>query len=261
MSAVTGGQPSDRELLAAVYPRASWPPLDVGRLALLVIDLQLLCAAPDRGMFAAAAALGRPDLLEPYRRRLADLVVPNAAALAAAARRRGVPVVFTKIESLTPTGAERSGCHRALGLHVPPGDADGEILPALAPDDDDLVVAKTASDAFVGTNLEYLLRNLDVAHLAVCGVLSHECVESTVRHAADLGFVCHVVEDACAAVEADRHAMAMRDLGQSYGEVTATAALLDALDAGRATGGRGAAGGEPAGGAAADGRPGRGDRP
>ena len=238
MTHAAAGQPSDRELLAAVYPQASWPPLDVERLALLVIDLQLLCAAPDRGMFAAAAALGRPDLLEPYRRRLTDVVVPNTAALGDAARRRGVPVVFTKIESLTPSGAERSGCHRALDLHVPPGDADGEILPALAPEADDLVVAKTASDAFVGTNLEYLLRNLGVAHLAVCGVLSHECVESTVRHAADLGFVCHVVEDACAAVEEERHAMAMRDLGQSYAEVTTTAALFDVLDDPRArTGG------------------------
>ncbi len=245
MSAGAGDRPSDRELLAAVYPQASWPPLDVERLALLVIDLQLLCAAPDRGMFAAAAELGRPDLLEPYRRRLTDVVVPHTAALAAAARRRGVPVVFTKIESLTPTGAERSGCHRALGLHVPPGDADGEILPALAPEPDDLVVAKTASDAFIGTNLEYLLRNLGVTHLAVCGVLSHECVESTVRHAADLGFVVRVVEDGCAAVEADRHDMAMRDLGQSYAELTTAATLLDALDAG---------------GAPADGRPGEGGR-
>lgn len=227
---IGGGQPSDAELLAAVYPRAAWPPLDPERLALLVVDLQLLCAAPQRGMFAAAAELGRPDLLEPYRRRLDATVVPNARRLAEAHRAIGAPVVFTKIESLTTTGRERSGCHRALGLHVPPGDVDGDILPALAPHANDLVVAKTASDAFVGTNLEYLLRNMGIAHVAVCGVLTHECVESTARHASDLGFTVHLVEDACAAVEHERHEMTVRNLGQSYAVVTSTADLVAEIE-------------------------------
>lgn len=221
----------DAALLAAVYPQASWPPFDPTRAALLVIDLQRLCIDPQRGMFEAAARLGRPDLLEPYRQRVEEVVVPHAADLAAAFRAAGRPVIFTKIESRLPSGEDRSPCHRALDLTVTPGAAEGEFLPALVPAAGDVVLAKTASDAFVGTGLDELLRNAGITHLAVVGVLSHECVESTTRHAADLGYTVQVVEDACGAVEHDRHEMAMRDLGQSYAVVTSTAALRRRLEA------------------------------
>jgi DNA-binding MurR/RpiR family transcriptional regulator len=184
-----------------VYPSPRWSALEVGRAALLVIDLPQLCAGPGRGMFARAAELGAPELLEPYRRRLDGIVLPNVAALLACSREADVPVVFTRIESLTVDGSDRSRYHARVGLHVPPGAPDGEILEEVAPAPGEVVVAKTTSDAFIGTGLERLLRNLGAEQLVVGGVLTNECVESTVRHAADVGFEVILAEDACAAVE------------------------------------------------------------
>lgn len=215
--------------LSQVYPRPSWPPIDPARLALVVVDLQVLCAVPGHGMFARAEELGRPELLEPYAARLREVVVPNVARLVRAFRRRGAPIVFTRIQSRTDDGRDRSGCHRRLGLHVAPGSVDGEFVAGLEPEPGDVVVSKTTSDAFIGTGLDQLLHNLGTSQLAVCGVLTHECVESTVRHAADLGFVPLLIEDGCAAVEQDRHDAAVRNLGLTYARVVAAADLLDVL--------------------------------
>lgn len=209
-----------------VYPSPQWSPIDVDRAAMLVIDLQQLCAGPGRGMFARAAELGAPELLEPYGRRLEATVLPNVAALLASFRAAEAPVVFTRIESLLPDGSDRSGCHVRLGLHVPPGATDAEILEEVSPVPGEVIVSKTTSDAFIGTGLERVLRNLGADQLVVGGVLTNECVESTVRHAADLGFEVALVEDACGAVESSLHEATVRTLGHTYARITSTAEVV-----------------------------------
>jgi biuret amidohydrolase len=226
-----------------VYPTPRWSALEVARTALLVIDLQQLCAGPGRGMFARAAELGAPELLEPYARRLEETVIPNVVDLLASFRAARAPVVFTRIESLMPDGGDRSGCHVRLGLHVPPGDEDGEILVEVAPAPGEVVVSKTTSDAFIGTGLERLLRNRGVEQLVVGGVLTNECVESTVRHAADLGFEVALAEDACGAVESSLHAATVRTLGHTYARITSTVEVIAEVEGGvdgsETVGGRG----------------------
>lgn len=216
----------DRGGLASVYPKGHWPPVDSSLAALLLIDLQQLCVAPDRGMFARAEQLGIAERMAPYGRRLEQLVLPNAASLAAAFRAVGTPVIYTRIRSSIADGSDRSGCHVRLGLHVPPDHPDGDIVAAVAPGPDDVVLSKTTSDAFIGTGLEQLLRKGAVEHLVVSGVLTNECVSSTVRHAADIGFTVTVVEDACAGVEHGLHEASIRILDRTYARIATTAELL-----------------------------------
>lgn len=219
--------------ILAVYPPSTWPALEASGSALLVIDLQRLCAAPDRGMFARAAELGLAELMVPYGRRLEELVLPNVRALVDTFRGAGVPVVYTRIQSSTEDGSDRSGGHIRLGLHVPPGHPDGEILDEVAPAPQDTVVSKTTSGAFVGTDLQVRLESMGVHHLAVCGVLTNECVESTVRHAADLGFTVSLPEDACAGVEHDLHEATVRTLARTYARIVTTDQVRRELGAGR----------------------------
>ncbi len=202
--------------LARIYPPADWPAPDRGRLGLLVIDLQRLCADPDRGMFAAAREIGREDLVAAYADRLGSVVIPGVAELADACRAADVPVVFTRIRSETPGPEGRSACHVALGLHVPADSPDGDIIPLLPVHPQDVVISKTTSDAFIGTELAEELERLGVEHLAVCGVLTNECVESTVRHAADLHFTVHLLEDGCAALTDALHEQAVRSMTHAY---------------------------------------------
>lgn len=212
--------------LARIYPPAVWPDPDRSRLGLLVIDLQRLCADPARGMFAAARAIGREDLVAGYGARLASVVLPGVARLADACRAAGVPVVLTRIRSDTPGPEGRSACHVALGIQVEPDSPDGDIVEALTVHEADVVVSKTTSDAFVGTELAEVLDRLGVEHLAVCGVLTNECVESTVRHAADLHFTVHLLEDGCAALTDVLHEQAVRSMTHAYARRSSVAEML-----------------------------------
>jgi biuret amidohydrolase len=55
--------------------------------------------------------------------------------------------------------------------------------------------------AFVGTPLEIVLRDRGVTTLILVGAVLEIGIEPTARHAADLGFLPVVVEDACGVVE------------------------------------------------------------
>jgi len=60
------------------------------------------------------------------------------------------------------------------------------------------VITKNYPNSFYNTELlEYLKAN-DITDLVICGMMTHMCVDATVRAAKDLGFGCTVISDACA---------------------------------------------------------------
>lgn len=90
--------------------------------------------------------------------------------------------------------------HMSVELQSPlrpelPGNAIKSIV---APLPGEPLVRKSASCAFVGTDLEGLLRAAGVEALVVVGLTTEHCVSSTARAASDLGFRTVVVADATA---------------------------------------------------------------
>ena len=84
-----------------------------------------------------------------------------------------------------------------------------------------MVIPKTASGIFNATNIDYILHNLGVERLVVFGVYSHQCVESTVRDAADRGYLVTLVADACSAKTAEQDATTAAAM-KAYGRIAAT---------------------------------------
>src|SRR5215207_5184273 len=74
-----------------------------------------------------------------------------------------------------------------------------DIVPELAPRDDEAVIDKITFSAFEGTPLAMMLRDCGLTAFAICGVATEIGIEPTVRHGADLGLVPAVVRDACGA--------------------------------------------------------------
>ncbi len=70
------------------------------------------------------------------------------------------------------------------------------MLEQLAPSGDEIVLPKTSSSVFQSTNIHYLLRNLGVRQLVVCGCVTDQCVEHAVRDACDLGYLVTLVPGA-----------------------------------------------------------------
>jgi ureidoacrylate peracid hydrolase len=63
------------------------------------------------------------------------------------------------------------------------GSWDFQIVAALAPQPQDLVVQKTRYSGFVGTTLDSVLRERGIRNLVFVGIATNVCVESTLRDA------------------------------------------------------------------------------
>jgi nicotinamidase-related amidase len=117
----------------------------------------------------------------------AQAAVSRAAVLLDAFRRRSLPVFHIQHIALRP-GA----------TFFVPGTAGAEIHSAVAPVSGERVVTKHHPNGFRETTLLDELRAIDAQSLVVAGMMTHMCVDTTVRAAADMGFACSLAHDACA---------------------------------------------------------------
>lgn len=73
-----------------------------------------------------------------------------------------------------------------------------EIHEWVKPMDEEIVIQKYWPNSFRETSLLEILKKNHINELTICGMMSHMCIDSTTRAAADLGFFCTVIHDACA---------------------------------------------------------------
>ncbi len=109
-----------------------------------------------------------------------DAVVGNIGSLVERARREAVPVVWV----------QHSDEQLVKG-------SDGwRIVPELAPNEAEPLVAKNYGDSFEDTTLETVLSALGVGRLVVVGAQTDQCVRSTLHGALVRGYDAALVSDA-----------------------------------------------------------------
>jgi nicotinamidase-related amidase len=120
-------------------------------------------------------------------------------------------------------------------LHTEPGTGTAfdpargyvRLMDGLHPADGEPVITKTSHNAFTTTNLQQLLTARGVTEVAVCGIRTEQCCETTARIAADLGYDVSFVTDATATTPIEH-----RDAppGRSVEEILADPRTLCAED-------------------------------
>lgn len=200
--------------------------------ALLLVDLQYLDASADGEQGVRARREGTWDGIAPYFERVAATVVPAASRLIAAARERGMPVMFTRCVSFTPEARDNGRRFREFGIVVAPDSRDAQILDELDHRPGDLVWNKTTASVFLSTNIDRTLRQMSVDTLVVGGVVTSGCVESAVRDACDLDYGVVLVDDACADRTPELHEHALRRLHRNFATVRSSEDVLAELAAG-----------------------------
>lgn len=109
----------------------------------------------------------------------------NIAALLTAWNSQGWPVVYVRHDSEEP----RSPLH--------PSKSSNAFKPILEANSPDLLVVKSAHSAFYGDpDLDGWLRGHGISSLAICGIQTNICCETTARMAADLGYDVMFILDA-----------------------------------------------------------------
>lgn len=155
-------------------------------------------------------------------------VLKNAAALAAAFRRDGLPVVLVNVAGGAPGRAEQS---RPLA-NLP---ADWtELAPELDRQPEDHLVTKRTWGAFVNTGLEDHLKSRSVTQVVLAGVSTSIGVESTARQAYEAGFNVTLATDAMTDMNPDAHLNSTARIFPRLGETGTTADILALLERSRA---------------------------
>ncbi len=187
------------------YPQTRDIALDPARSGLLFIDVQNFSVKRNGGEFGEVSDADIAGKYGHYFDRIKTTALPNMQKLQKGFREAGIEVMYTTIESLTLDGRDRSLDYKITGFNVPKGSEDGKVVDEIAPDGDEIVFPKSSSSVFVSTHIDYVLRNLGINQLVLCGLLTDQCVESAVRDACDLNYLVTLVPDACATYSQERH--------------------------------------------------------
>lgn len=142
------------------------------RTALLVIDTQL-------GLNTATTTYYGTSRSNPsFEHNLTRLLAGVRAYNASTSTTTPIPIIHVHHHSTDP----QSPLHPSKPSSGPQACA--------APAADEPVLTKSANSAFVGTDLETRLRDLQITQLLVVGIATDRCVSTTTRMAADLQVCC-----------------------------------------------------------------------
>jgi len=197
------------EQIRAGVPERPELVLDPSRCALLVIDMNRYFAHHKGRCFLPAA----------------EAITPRVESVLAAWRDRGGAVIFTRHGHEGPHDLGTMG--KFWGDYIRADEPDAEILPQLAPNEGEPVIRKTTYDAFVGTDLEQILRDRGIDQVLVTGVLTHMCCETTARAAFCRGFEVYVAADGTATSGEDRHLGSLLAMADSVAVVLSIGEVLE----------------------------------
>jgi nicotinamidase-related amidase len=159
---------------------------------------------------------------QPFLQRMRETVIPNTAQLIEQCRSQGIETLFARIACLTQDGRDRSLSQKKPGwnyLLMPKETEESQLVPELAPREDDITVLKTTDSALTGTNLRLILHNLGIKRVIVAGIFTDQCVSSSVRSLADESYDVIVVEDCCAAGTDELHRKELEIINMIYCQV------------------------------------------
>lgn len=197
--------------------------------AMLVIDVQnTYLERPDRATLSSEERR-RYDLWTPFHTRMHESVIPRTAKMLELARASGIECLFARIACHTKNGRDRSLSQKMPGwnnLLLPKDEAPSQLVAALQPVGDEIVVTKTTDSALTGTNLRLILHNLGIRNVICCGIFTDQCVSSTVRSLADESYTVVVLEDCCAAATDDLHRRELEIINMIYCHVMSSAELV-----------------------------------
>jgi ureidoacrylate peracid hydrolase len=200
--------------------------LDAARSALIVVDVQNDFCHED-------GALARRGIDVAPAQAMAARLVPLIDRI----RAQGVPVIYliNAHDSWTDSAVwlER---HGPGGAEICRPGSWGAGFYAVGPRADDRIVPKHRYNAFVGTELDLILRARGITTLLFTGIATNVCVETTARDAFCRDYRVVLVSDCLAGSSAVEHEASLRSLERYFNALVLDADAAEAALGGTAAG-------------------------
>jgi len=143
-------------------------------------------------------------------------IIPNLKKLVEAARKKGVPVIYSN-DAHYPVDEE---VVERWGKHAIKGTKGAEVIPELKPTAKDYVLEKRAYSGFFETGLDPLLRSLyrgeGVKEVILVGLHTNICVRHTAADAFFRGYKITVAKDGVEAFTQEDHEQGLKYLENIY---------------------------------------------
>ena len=198
--------------------------VDTRKTALIIQDLQ------NDVISTGGAFCKEPGPAEHARKQN---VVAHAQKIAAAARKKGMPVihVWIIVEKGAPGVRLNAPIFQAIkGVDgIVRGTWGAKPVEGLEAQPGDFVVEKTRMCAFTNTNLEQILKGCGVDRIVIIGAWTNFSIEHTARTGADLGYECSVISDATSTINDEWQRAALNYALTNIAEIATTQEALDAI--------------------------------
>lgn len=193
--------------------RHKWE-LRVDSAALLVVDMQEYFLHPTAPAFTPAALAIIDNV-----RRLTDLF-----------RNLERPIIYT-CHVHAKDGSDAGFMGEWWNDLCLEGSDHAPIVAALTPQSGDNIILKNRYSAFHKTDLDQLLRRLEVQEIIITGVRTNLCCETTARDAAMRDYRVFIPADATATISEQMHLASLLNLAYGFGCVTRTDELIHQIGA------------------------------
>lgn len=209
-----------------------WHDFDPARTALVLVDVINWQVNPAGATLQSLRDGGAVQEAEYLSQRYAQVMLPRLQKVVRAARVTGVQVVHARL-------ASRHRDYRdivpALQPYVRAAQAmDGswqtQVVPELGLDAADFSVIKTGSGAFTGSDLDFLLRRLNITTVLYAGVVTNACVMLSVAAGFDLGYRQYLIADCTGALSERDQLDAERFINFYLAEVVSADEVQGVLD-------------------------------
>lgn len=203
--------------------------------ALIVMDVQYFSSCRTTGMGKLFQETGHEDMLAWRFDRIEQKVLPNLIKLQNACRKAGIKIVYVTVGSEEEDYSDLP-VHIKMNLQTYNGRVgmiEANVLEEIKPMENEVIFNKTTVGAFSSTSLDIYLRRRHIETLFFCGVSTSCCVDTTARTAADLGYHCAILEDACSDMRKEDHEYALFNFQRYFGLVLNTEEAITIINKGK----------------------------
>lgn len=204
-------------------PRTLAEKVDPQHAALIVVDIQNDFCATD-GLLAQYGS----DMT------LTQEMVPRLERFIDEARKVELPIIYVQVthneQNTSAAWLDQRLMHTRKNNCTVEGTWGAEFY-RLQPLPGEMIIQKHRYSAFVGTELDPILRSMGIGTVVVTGVGTNVCVESTARDAFQRDYYVVMLEDCVATTSLEAHLASLNNIRRHFGLVVTSGDVIAAWEA------------------------------